>query len=365
MPSSISSSKSGIHRDIPDLPWSGIVIAVAIAVALAATGWELRCRAAGYAPGLDDTTDLWVEARRTVQPDSTVIIGSSRGLFDLDLDVLEQGLGKRPVQLSLVGSCVYPVLRHLADDASFHGTVLCDVVPGLLMVPPFAPPYHNSEKAVARLHAQTWSQWAGHRLSIPLEWTFAALQQEDLTLSALLHQIPIPDRARAQIGPRLPPFFYTIDRDRRSRMISRVENDQALRDRIRFGWAPLFTPPPKPIWIPDEAFGPFMGKLMNDRFVDMAKAVGDLRNRGARVIFLRLPSSGDLHALEDKLTPRPAVWDRLLADTTSQGICFEDNPELATFECPEWSHLSATDSLEFTQRLTPILSARLGAVPLK
>ena len=60
MPSSISSSKSGIHRDIPDLPWSGIVIAVAITVALAATGWELRCRAAGYAPGLDDTADLWV-----------------------------------------------------------------------------------------------------------------------------------------------------------------------------------------------------------------------------------------------------------------------------------------------------------------
>ena len=51
-----------------------------------------------------------------MKPDSIVIIGDSRSLFDMDLDALEQGLGQRPVQLGLVGSCAYPILENLAND---------------------------------------------------------------------------------------------------------------------------------------------------------------------------------------------------------------------------------------------------------
>jgi len=352
-----------IERVVPALPWSGILIAVILAVAAAVVAWELHCRSLGYAPGLDDTNDLWVEARRSVQPESTVIVGSSRGLFGLDLDVLEQGLGTRPVQLALVGSCPYPVLRDLADDQSFHGTVIIDAVPGLTVVPYMAPPYKNAEKAVQRRHEQTWSQRWSHLLSLPLERTFACLQQEDLKLSVLLHQLELPNRERIQIAPALPPKFSTIDRDRRTRMQAQVETDQVLRDRVKYGWAPLFTPPPKPSWIPDQAFGEFMGKLFNDRFVDMAKAVADLRQRGGRVIFVRMPSTGDLRQLEEQLTPRPVVWDRLLKDTASPGIWFEDHPELSGFACPEWSHLSAQDSVTFTQRLVPILKQTLITAP--
>jgi hypothetical protein len=38
----------------------------------------------------------------------------------------------------------------------------------------------------------------------------------------------------------------------------------------------------------------------------------------------------------------------------------EDFPELADFTCPEWSHLSAGDSVEFTKRLVPHLGALRG-----
>lgn len=354
---------SSIIRVVPTLPWSPLVISVAIAVALAVAAWEFHCRALGYAPGLDDTNDLWVEARRSVKPDSTVIIGSSRGLFGLDLDVLEKGLGTRPLQLALVGSCPYPVLRQLADDQTFHGTVICDTVPGLLVAPYMAPPYKNSEKAVQRLHTQSWAQWSGHLLSLPLEHSFACLQQEDLTLAALLKGIPLANRPRAQVGPALPPYFSTIDRDRRTRMLPAVLTNQTLQDRVKYGWLPLFTPPPKPTWIPDQAFGEFMGKLFNQRFDDMAKAVSDLRAHGAKIVFVRLPSSGDLRQLEERQTPRAVVWDRLLKDTNSPGIWFEDYPELASFTCPEWSHLSAEDSVTFTQRLTPLIVTKLAPSP--
>lgn len=351
---------NGFLRPIPDRPWSAMALVTAGLVLAAVVAWELRCRAAGYAPGLDDTPDLWVEQRRAVAPDDIVIIGSSRVLFGLDLDELERALGRRPRQLALVGSCVYPILQHIADDASFRGTVLCDVVPGLLTVPPMAPPYRNAEKALARLRTQSVAQRWSHALSLPLELTFACLQQEDLTLSALLRGLPIPNRERAQIGPALPPHFSTIDRDRRTRLLPRVSTDPVLRDRVRFGWLPLFTPPPKPSWIPDEAFGAFMREMFDGRFAAMARAVAAIHARGGRVVFIQMPSSGELKALEDRLTPRAAVWDRLLRESNAPGITADDHADLSAFDLPEWSHLSGDDSVEFTRRLVPYLRAALS-----
>src|SRR4051812_2336536 len=119
MPSSISN----FERPIPPLPWRSLALTAALLAGIAAGVWEARCRAAGYAPTLNDTPDLWAQNRRTVKPDSVVIIGDSRPLFDLDLDTLQQGLGQRPVQLALVGSCAFPILDHLANDETFHGTI--------------------------------------------------------------------------------------------------------------------------------------------------------------------------------------------------------------------------------------------------
>ena len=348
-------------RTVPLRPWATMAAVTGVLVAALALGWEIHCRNLGYEPGLDDTADLWVEQRRRVQPDDIVIIGASRALFDLDLDALEQGLGRRPVQLGLVGSCVAPILQHFAADPTFHGTVLCDVVPGLATVPPMAPPYHASLKALDRLKTQSIAQRASHLLSIPLENQVAALQQEDLTLGALLKQLPIPNRPMAQVGPTLPPHFSTIDRDRRTRMRDRVLTDEPLCERIKRGWLPLFTPPPKPHWIPDEAFGAYMQGMLAGRFKDLADAAKTIRSRGGKVVFLHLPSTGELKALENRLTPRAMVWDRVLAESAAPGIDADDHDDLRSFEAPEWSHLSAADSVVFTKRLVPYLTKVLSA----
>jgi hypothetical protein len=77
-------------------------------------------------------------------------------------------------------------------------------------------------------------------------------------------------------------------------------------------------------------------------------------------VFVRLPFSGALNELEYKTTPRNRTWDPLLQATGAPGIYFEDFPELAGFNCPEWSHLSAGDSVEFSKRLVPHLRGALG-----
>ncbi|PYJ72044.1 MAG: hypothetical protein DME75_06165 [Verrucomicrobia bacterium] len=347
------------ERPIPKVPWRGITVVVVLIVIAATIAWEFYCRSIGYGPTLNDNEDLWTSARRHVKPESIVIIGDSRGWFDLDLDELQKGLGKRPVQLAMGGGCAYPVLADLANDENFHGTIICSLVPRLFVAPPGTPPMERAEKAVRRSHTQTPAQRVSQYLAIPLEEHVAFLKQEELTLDDLLKRLPIPNRPYALVSPRLPPYFGTLDRERRSRMIEECARPGKLQSTIQQIWLPLFTPPPPPPYIPKEEFAKKMGQAIEQRFHDVAAAVQKLRSRGGKIVFVRLPHSGGLKALEDRETPRAAVWDRVIKDTAAPGIYYEDFPELAGFNCPEWSHLSAGDSVEFSKRLIPHLRAAL------
>jgi hypothetical protein len=349
------------ERPIPQIPWRGITVVVVLVVIAAASAWEFYCRSIGYGPTLNDNEDLWTMTRQRVKPESVVIIGDSRGWFDLDLDELQKGLGKRPVQLAMGGGCGYPVLADLADDKTFHGTIICSFVPRLFFAPPGTPPMERGEKAVRRSHTQTPAQRASQYLGMPLEEHVAFLKQEELTLDDLLKRLPIPNRPGALVPPRLPPYFGTLDRERRARMIEECARPGSeLQKRIQRIWLPLFTPPPPRSYIPKDVFMAKMKDAIEKRARDTIAAVEKLRARGGKVVFVRLPVTGGLKALEDKTTPRNQTWDPLLKGTGAPGIYFEDFPELANFNCPEWSHLSAGDSVEFSKRLVPHLRAALG-----
>ena len=349
------------ERPIPQIPWRGITVVVVVVVIAATCAWEFYCRSLGYGPTLNDNEDLWTINRQRVKPESVVIIGDSRGWYDLDLDELQKGLGKRPVQLAMGGGCGYPVLADLAADKTFHGTIICSFVPWLFFAPPGTPPMERGEKAVRRSHTQTPAQRASQYLAMPLEEHVAFLKQEELTLDDLLKRLPIPNRSDARVPPRLPPYFGTLDRERRARMTEECARPGSeLQKRIQQIWLPLFTPHPPPSYIPTDVFMAKMKDAIEKRARDTIAAVEKLRARGGKVVFVRLPVTGGLKALEDKTTPRNQTWDPLLQGTGAPGIYFEDFPELANFNCPEWSHLSAGDSVEFSKRLVPHLRAALG-----
>jgi hypothetical protein len=338
-----------------------MTVIVVLIVCAAAAVWEMYVRSIGYGPTLNDNEDLWTMARRRVTPESVVIIGDSRAWFDLDLDELQKGLGKRPVQLGMKGSCAYPVLANLANDPDFHGTIICSVTARLFMAPPGSPPMDHAEKVVRRTRTQTPAQRVSQYLAMPLEEHVAFLKQEELDLGELLNALPIPDRPAALISPRFPPYFATVDRERRAGMIEAcADANGALARRIQQIWIPLFTPPPPPTYIPRDVFGKQMGQAVAQRFRDVASAVAKLRARGGKIVFVSFPHSGGLKELEDRETPRAGIWERVLKDTAAPGIHYEDYPELSGFTCPEWSHLSAGDSVEFSKRLVPHLRAALG-----
>src|SRR5438128_1604094 len=349
------------ERPIPPIQWRGITVVVVLVVLAATTAWELYVRLIGYGPTLNDGEDLWTLRRRSVTPEAVVVIGDSRGWYDVDLNEMEKGLGKRPVQLAMGGGCGYPVLADLANDKTFHGTIICSMVPRSFFAPPETPPMERGRKVVKRFHNQTPAQRASEYLAMPLEEHVAFLKQEELTLDDLLKRLPIPNRPGARVPPRLPPYFGTLDRERRARMTEECARPGSeLQKRIQQIWLPLFTPHPPPSYIPTDVFMAKMKDAIEKRARDTIAAVEKLRARGGKVVFIRLPVTGGLKALEDKTTPRNQTWKPLLQGTGAPGIYFEDFPELASFNCPEWSHLSAGDSVEFSKRLVPHLRAALG-----
>jgi len=93
------------HREIPDRPWGRIaLIALVLTVAMMAA-WEIGWRRQGYYPGdIKDSNAAWAEQRRHAVGDATVLIGTSRNLFDVDLDVWQKTTGVRPVQSRTVDS---------------------------------------------------------------------------------------------------------------------------------------------------------------------------------------------------------------------------------------------------------------------
>src|SRR5512135_625640 len=90
-------------RPVPEQPWNRIFIGMLVLLALMLGVWEWYWRDFGATPGIRNTHGLWAIQRRRIdagEGDATVIVGSSRVFFDIQLDIWEQLDGKRPIQLA-------------------------------------------------------------------------------------------------------------------------------------------------------------------------------------------------------------------------------------------------------------------------
>lgn len=106
-----------------------------------------------------------------------------------------------------------------------------------------------------------------------------------------------------------------------------------------------------------------VGSDLEARFARTKEHVARIQARGGKVVFLRLPVTGPLTEREEQLAPRAATWDRLVRENGVPAIHFAEHPELSAFDCPEWSHLSAEDSVAFTRLLVPHLQRALQQPP--
>lgn len=346
---------SNFERTIPNLNFKAACATTCLVALLFIAGYEVFWRSQGYAPTYNDDKFFWSTKRNQVKTDDLVLVGASRTLFDLDQQAIEKFFAKKPVQLAIVGSSPLPILEDLAYDPSYKGFIICGVVPGLFFAPPPAPPFKKSVEWVLQAKQMSPTDYANNYLNKALESQLAYLQQEDLPLKELLKALPISNRPDKIPYPVLPPYFSKISWDRKADMIQKVLDDKAFAQRIQNGWIPLFTPPPFPDNPTPEVIGQRIEGLRQMILGRIKAAVEIHQKKGGKIIFVRLPSSNPLRELESKITPREKYWDAIIQTSGAKGYHFEDYETLKSFTCPEWSHLSAADSITYTKNLLDII----------
>jgi len=330
-----------------------LIIAVTLSV-ISIVAWEIYWRNQGKIPDLDDDKNLWAVQRARVDDASendVLLLGSSRVLFDIQLNEWEKETGVRPIQLACAGASPLPVFHDIVNNTDFKGTVLVGVTPGLFFSTTFpeASPWKRPQSRIDYFEDRTYAQRMNHWLSLPLQKNLAFVStseegwSDDIDLKSLLNTIDIGNRTGK---PKDPPFnaFQYIDEDRNNPMSEKTATDTAFANSIQKVWK-FFIMSNK---IPPD-------KESTTKF--FAADAEKFKKRGGNLILLRCPSSGWLKEGEDKFLPRTEFWEPLVKATNAKAYYYEDYEQFKNLECPEWSHLSAPDARFFTTELVKIMKA--------
>jgi hypothetical protein len=328
-------------------------IAAGLLFIIGILAWEFYMRKQGVNISFDDDGPLWAYHRgRVYQPKdkSTVFIGSSRIKFDLDIDTWESMTGDNAVQLACVGSSPLLVLYQLADDTCFKGRLVIDVTEGLF----FSTNPGNNErpkKALNYYRDITPAQRASFVINRGLESTFVFLDREDISLNSLLTHLEIPSRPGVWMDPVFPRDFDRVKFSRQEYMGPLFLADTNQINKQRSIWALFGSLNKQP---------PISGAPLDSLLLTVKIATDKIKNRGGEIVFVRTPSSGPYKEKEGMGFPRDQYWEKILAVTGCPGIHYEDFPEISQYQCPEFSHLSPTDAIDFTKHFIRILQEKQG-----
>jgi hypothetical protein len=334
------------ERPVPEQPWGRIVLGVVVLLALLVGGWEGYWRSFGARPGIRNTYGLWALQRRRIdaaEENATVLTGASRVYYDIQLPVWEHLDGQRPIQLAFEGTSPLTYLENLAADPKFTGRVLIGVEPDL-----FFSGYEYRGGAVRYTRQESPSQYIGQWLSMHLIEPYLAFDDPDFALPTVLERQPWPERPGKHefLEPRKLGYH---EADRNSYVWDKVANDPEYHELWHRIWRDAFEPSPDDP-TPAEAL-----RIEKEQIARAAQVVAKLRARGVKVLFVRMPSSGEYLAFENRMFPRARTWDALLAATGAPGIHFEDYPQLQGYYLPEWSHMTRSEGERFTAALYAII----------
>ena len=362
VPSSISNSDIyATTRHTARGNWIGPLTAASLLLIGFIAYMEMRLAVRGFDPSMVDNNLVWAEQRERASSlggRALIIVGASRAQLDLDLDTLRLKTGLEPVQLALDASSILPVLQGLADDPQVTGTVLVDFqASDLASATPrgqsavFEASWEWNRRALLPSFSITEARLTNH-------WrrTLRSYADGATPLSSLISRVLNPHPVRQ----------YMLNLANRERMadyrlvampqayLSRVATD--LRDETGID---VLADDQKPTATVLEArIQQQIGRLgiadtsaFDVNMKTTATLVHRIQNRGGKVLFVEMPTSGLEHDLIERRYPRERFWDRFLAETGAVGLRAGDNLQLQKFTCPDGSHLDYRDQVAFTSAL--------------
>ncbi|QBY03735.1 hypothetical protein E2K93_04780 [Thalassotalea sp. HSM 43] len=337
MPLFTSNSKI-VYRDIPEQPWGKIIITSLLLSLLLLVGWELLARKMHHQPGgyLSGMDAMWANERRKLDsPDHNirvVLTGSSRLLWAADLNIMEQQLGTRPLQLALPGTSPALFVEDIVENTDFDGIILVGVTPFLFN---WLTEGYFGKDAFQRYHSESPSQWLSTKLHDPLAKNFGFIDEAFSLFELVDHYVALPERKNSKVLNQQGWKLGDVYQDRQTDMWAPVEQEGSFDNQQILNF-----------WLP----GLNLNKLktaeemaqMTDEAVNFFRPlITKLRQRGGDMVFIRMPSRGLYLERDVKSNYRELSWQPMIEALNVPAINTMDFPELSSqLEIPEWSHLS-------------------------
>ena len=341
MPLFISSS----NDRLPAGPWARTWLMTALLVCSIIGGYEGFFRLHGFRPGLRDIPGSWALERlklKSGNPEQVVLLGSSRIQLGIDLEVFARNFpGPKPIQLAIDHTAPNAILTNLAEDESFRGIVICAEEAGAIYAFNSRDrlDWDRRDLEYLRFYQKlSPADWMEQHLVMAVEKTFTLCLPEltPFNLLASLREGKLPDH----------PYVLTLaDRSRRGYYWDLPDLNERRRQREeQFAKAAPVRVSPTEL------------EASLDQVED---AVARIQARGGKVVFVEFPSSGIVRQAEDRDFPRSRFWDLWAGRTRAVMIHYQDYPELARFECPDYSHLDHRDAVPFTEALARVIRQKL------
>ena len=329
-----------VDRQTPAHPWKALFASAFAGAALLTLAFEAHCRREGYLAGdFKNTPSLWAQEFRKATGARTVLLGASRTLFDIDLDVWEEATGDRPIQLALEGTSPRRPLRMLAEREDFRGLVVLDVTP-----PIFFTNFEYRDDVFEFIADETPARRSEHRISMALERVFAFIEDQTRPKKVIYNALfPV----RPGMVQRYDVLkLEIIDADRNSEMWARVADDEAYQRRAQRAWQYGMEQFP---------VSPVSDEAALKEILDVKTDIDRIRARGGEVVLVQHPYDSEYEP-EEGVFPRARFFDRLARETDSVSVTFFDHPALQGYWLPEWSHIEARDAERYTRAFAQIVA---------
>lgn len=334
---STSNSRVGMSEE----HWRKSLLLTLAIIAAFLIAYESFWRARGFVPSVTDDQALWNLARSSVQGNDyneIVLVGDSQMHEDINPAIFAESFnGRKPVQLALNGSGPLAVLRHLSDDDSFKGVVVCDLLSWLIFSET-ADTEQRAEDVVRAYRRPNTLASIEQRLRLLVKSHFV-FSLPELSLNALYQSL---------MSRKLPEPNYDIDLPDRTEYIDYTKIDAQklanyMLDRV------------------EEKGAGISRERLEEEINRIEGMVSKIQRRGGRVIFVVLPTSGEVHRIEEQKYPKERYWKLLAARSKAITIHYEDYPSLSNFYCPDGMHLGYREAETFTRAFAQVVHDKLTA----
>lgn len=309
---------------------------------------ELAWRTAGHRPTVVDDKALWAQQRARLErhaSDAIVLLGASRVQLGISLDTMRRLFPRHVVgQLAIDGTPPVEVLRDLAADESFRGTVVMGASPAQ-----FERRTWRSAEPFVEYYHQRWrpDDHLDRHIRSGLQTTLVMLRP-DLAVPRLV--------AGLIRAGELPGPSYLETRTDRSRLadyqnLPDLDTHRHHRIERRRRIARSRSPSPPSEWLRDALAVDAMAQRIT--------------KRGGEVTFVRFPTTGEHWEIDQTTYPRAQYWDRFAARASAHTIHFRDVPGMRKLKCPDTSHVDRRDAPRLTMLLAEELVRRDAVVPVE